>query len=237
MPPANMEWIRVKLPYRATTASSTCISFLLLSVSLLSPSWMEIIVPETSISSSPVVNKLCNKVVCSQLDGSSDFMKASRIFLTLATIAGFIAAFSLLISCRCLRCCGGSSNMLISSVASFTTGVFGFVTMVLYTVDITNEEMSSVGHLHFTWSFCLAWMVFTLYIMNGFFSLMTHLLSVSSASERHTGPMLLEGGVQQLASGDHTTVRLSVPPGQETATTPARSLFPGPSICLNSTII
>ncbi|XP_053254157.1 uncharacterized protein LOC128418475 [Podarcis raffonei] len=238
MPPANAcQWLRVSLPYRATTAASTCISFLLLSISLLSPSWMEIIVPDTNGPPNPMANKLCNNVACTQLSRSSGIMRVSRILLALATVTGFVAAISLLISCQCLRRCGGPSNMLVSSAASFTTGIFGFVTMASYTVDMTQKDLSSVGHLHFTWSFCLAWLVFTLYVMNGFFSLMTHLLTIQTGSEQHFNTILLEGRVQQPEAGDHTAMELSVLQSQGLAAPPARSPLPSPSLCLHSTII
>ncbi|XP_033014626.1 uncharacterized protein LOC117052008 [Lacerta agilis] len=86
------------------------------------PSWMELIVPDRNAPSNPMANKLCNNVACTQLSRSSGIMRASRILLALATVTGFVAAISLLISCQCLRRCGGPSNMLVSSAASFTTG-------------------------------------------------------------------------------------------------------------------
>nr|XP_020663121.1 uncharacterized protein LOC110086515 [Pogona vitticeps] len=238
MPPVSIfQWLRMKLYHRATTTTSTCLSFVLLVVSLLSPTWLEMITPKADMSLNPVVHKLCINAACSQLDGSSDVFKASRILLILTTLAGFIAAFSLLISCRCTRCYGRPLNMLVSSAASFATGVLGFVAMTLYTVDSTQKELSSIDSLHFTWSFCLAWMVFCLFIINGFFSLLTYLLSPAPGVHSHTSPFFLGGRRQQSASGDHTPLRLSVLPGQEAAATPVSNLFPDPSICFSSTII
>ncbi|KAJ7304062.1 hypothetical protein JRQ81_011584 [Phrynocephalus forsythii] len=229
----------MKLYHKATTTTSTCISFLLLVVSLLSPTWLEIIVPKTDMTPNPVVYKLCNNVACSQLEGTSDTFKASRILLILTTIAGFIAAFSLLISCHCLRCYGRPPNMLVSSAASFAAGVLGFVAMTLYTMDATQKEMDSMGsHLHFTWSFCLTWMVFSLFIINGFFSLLAYLLCAAPVVHRHTSPFLLGRRRHQSISGDFPPVRLSVLPSQEEVlATPGTSHFPGNSICFSSTVI
>ncbi|KAL8219408.1 UNVERIFIED_CONTAM: hypothetical protein K2H54_023858 [Gekko kuhli] len=127
--------------------------------------------------------------------------------------------------------------MLVSSVASFTTGAFGYASMALYTVDVSWKELTSVGHMHFTWSFCLAWLVFSLYFMNGFFSLVTHILYPVTGVGWHGNQIFLEGRVQEPAAGDNMAVGSPVLPSQGNPNSPEINAFPVPSICMNSTLL
>ncbi|KAJ6663614.1 hypothetical protein lerEdw1_009693 [Lerista edwardsae] len=226
--------IQRKMPYRVALVACNFISFLLLTISLLSPSWLEIIVPENGVVVSPEGTQ-CNQLACSQLSNESNYMTAARILLILA---GFTAAISLFVSCPCFSHYKGFSSMLVSSAASFTTGALGFATIALSTmVDISQKEMSSAGHLRVMWSFGLACLVFTLYIMNGFLSLIMHLLYLARRIEWRSTEISLEGGLPQPAAGDSAAVGLSVFLPSEAAAYPARNRLPSASICFNKTFL
>ncbi|XP_077196932.1 uncharacterized protein LOC143838925 isoform X2 [Paroedura picta] len=235
-PTSTPWWLQLKLSYRASSSAATCISFFLLSISLFSPSWMEVITPETKDPAGPT-EATCTQPICIRANKDSEFTKAARILLVLATATGFFAAFSLFVSCRCIRPNGRISNMLVSAVASFTTGTCGYASMALYTVDISWREMTTIGHLHFTWSFCLAWLVFSLYFMNGFFSLVTHILYPVTAVGWHGNQIFIEEQEQELASGDNMAVGSLVLPRQGNPTNPGSNAFLVPSICMSSTLL
>uniref|UniRef100_A0ACB8FT39 Uncharacterized protein n=1 Tax=Sphaerodactylus townsendi TaxID=933632 RepID=A0ACB8FT39_9SAUR len=132
---------------------------------------------------------------------------------------------------------GEACNKLVCDRPNEDNGTLGYGSMALYTVGVSWKDMTSIGHMHFTWSFCLAWLVFSLYFMNGFFSLVTHILYPVVGVGWHRN-QILEGRVQELSAGDNMAVGAPpVLPYQEDSTNSEVNAFPVPSICINSTIL
>ncbi|XP_065430698.1 uncharacterized protein LOC135976879 [Chrysemys picta bellii] len=160
----------------AVSSCSTCLSFLLLSAALLGPGWRDGGHPQDA----GVLAGLCTKLVCGSTRQASDLLRAARICLTLATLTGFLAAVAVLSRCSRLARVGKVPSLLISTAASFTAGLSGLTAMVLYTL----AEARHAATLNITWSFCLAWLAFTLSIVNGVFSLLTHVLYPEPGPQR-----------------------------------------------------
>ncbi|KAG6921653.1 natural killer cell group 7 sequence, partial [Chelydra serpentina] len=132
------------------------LSLLLLLIALGSDYW---VVGDSSVHIG--LWKSCVNKLCAQFSSAPDYYDATRAFLFLAMIAGFLSSFALIASFFRSHL-GPVSLTLVSAVGSFSAGLCAMIALAVYT-----GEVNKIANITFGWSFGLGWASFPLFLITG----------------------------------------------------------------------
>ncbi|XP_039369232.1 protein NKG7-like, partial [Mauremys reevesii] len=96
----------------------------------------------------------------------SEYYDATRAFLLLALIDGFLSFFALIASFFRSHL-GPVSLSLVSAMGSFSAGLCAMIALAMFTGEIAKIINGVPVKLHFGWSFGLGWASFPLFLITG----------------------------------------------------------------------
>ncbi|XP_065276004.1 protein NKG7-like [Emys orbicularis] len=108
--------------------------------------------------------KTCVRSLCAQYSSVPDYFDATRAFLFLAMIAGFLSFFALLTSFFRSHL-GPVSLTLVSAVGSFSAGLCAMIALAVFTGEVAKAVNVPPGQVPFGWSFGLGWASFPLFLI------------------------------------------------------------------------
>ncbi|XP_050786273.1 protein NKG7-like [Gopherus flavomarginatus] len=110
--------------------------------------------------------KTCIRSVCFQYSSAPGYIDATRAFLFLALIAGFLSLFTLIASIFRSHL-GPVALTLVSAVASFSAGLCAMIALAVFTGEVAKTLNVPLGQVPFGWSFGLGWASFPLFLITG----------------------------------------------------------------------
>ncbi|KAH1180039.1 protein NKG7-like [Mauremys mutica] len=137
------------------------LSLLLLLIALGSDYWLA----DNSGSHSGLW-KSCSSSLCLQYSSVLGYVDATRAFLFLAVIAGFLSFFALIPSFFRSHL-GPVSLSLVSAVGSFSAGLCAMIALAVFTGELAGAVNVPPGQVTFGWSFGLGWASFPLFLITG----------------------------------------------------------------------
>ncbi|XP_032659226.1 protein NKG7-like [Chelonoidis abingdonii] len=140
------------------------LSLLLLLASLGSDHWL--VANSRLITSYSGLWKVCVNSGCWMFASVPGYIEATRAFLFLAMIAGFLSFFALIASFFRSHICSVSLT-LVSAVGSFSAGLCAMIALGVYTGEFTGAVNVPPGQVTFGWSFGLGWASFPLFLITG----------------------------------------------------------------------
>ncbi|XP_039369304.1 protein NKG7-like [Mauremys reevesii] len=146
------------------------LSLLLLLAALGADHWL--VANSRLVTSYSGLWKVCVNSGCWMFASVPGYIEATRAFLFLAMIAGFLSFFALIASFFRSHL-GPVSLSLVSAVGSFSAGLCAMIALAVYTGEFAGAVNVPSDQVTFGWSFGLGWASFPVFLLTGVVTLRT----------------------------------------------------------------